>query len=248
MFNIFKKKTIPTTNLSWLHTDIHSHLIPGIDDGVPDAATSVQFIKALMGLGLEQFIMTPHIYDEVHPNTPQTINAAHEVLYKEMQREGLADVYTHSAAEYMLSEQFSGLLAQKEMKAFPDKYLLVEMSWLSEPLKLEELIFQIQTHGYKPIMAHPERYVFYFDNPAAYHKLKEMGCLLQLNLLSPTGYYGKGVEKATAYLIKHKLYDLAGTDLHHERHLSKLTRYVRSGQAYRDLGHLDLKNKELFGQ
>ncbi|QNL51616.1 histidinol phosphatase [Olivibacter sp. SDN3] len=248
MFNIFKKKAVPTTDLGWLHTDIHSHLIPGIDDGVPDAATSVKFIRALMDLGLQQFIMTPHIYDEVHPNTPQTINAAHEVLYREMQNEGLSDVYTHSAAEYMLSENFSGLLAQKEMKAFPDRHLLIEMSWLSEPLKLEELIFQIQTHGYKPIMAHPERYVFYFNNPDAYHKLKEMGCLLQVNLLSPAGYYGKDVAKAAQYMIKNKLYDLGGTDLHHERHLAKLTKYVQSGQAYKDLGHLGLKNKELFGQ
>jgi len=246
MFNLFKSKK-GCRDIAWIGTDIHSHLLPGIDDGVNDVGTSVRFIKELLGLGYSQFIVTPHIYDEVHPNTPETINAAHEKLYVAMQAAGLGDVYTHSAAEYMLGEGFTQLLAHGNLKTYPDNYLLIEMPYIAEPMQLEQIIFQISVKGYKPIMAHPERYVFYFNRPEAFHRLKEMGCLLQLNLLSPTGYYGKEVAKAAAYMIKNGLYDVAGTDLHHERHLAKLSKYVQSGQAYKDLGHLGLKNKELFG-
>ncbi|MCL4639380.1 MAG: histidinol phosphatase [Pseudosphingobacterium sp.] len=246
MFSIFKSKKKQVTDISWVRTDIHSHLLPGIDDGVKDVETSIKFITALIDLGYEQFIVTPHIYDEVHPNTPASINAAHQQLYAAMEQRGLADLYLHSAAEYMLGEQFSSLLTAGDMKVYPDQHLLIEMPYIAEPMQLEQTIFEIGVKGYKPIMAHPERYVFYFNNPQAYHRLKEMGCLLQLNLLSPTGYYGKEVAKAAAYMIKNELYDLVGTDLHHERHLAKLTQYIKSGEAYRDLGHLGLKNKELF--
>ncbi|GAA4785475.1 capsular polysaccharide biosynthesis protein [Olivibacter ginsenosidimutans] len=246
LFNIFKSKK-GSSDISWIGTDIHSHLLPGIDDGVKDANTGVSFIKRLMDIGYHQFIVTPHIYDEVHPNTPETINRAHEKLYEVMEQAGMGGVYTHSAAEYMLGQQFGKLLAAGGLKAFPDNHLLVEMPYIAEPMQLDSTIFDIGIKGYKPIMAHPERYVFYFNKPEAYHRLKEMGCLLQLNILSPTGYYGKEVAKAAQYMIKNKLYDLVGTDLHHERHLNKIIKYVKSGQAYQDFGHLDLKNKALFG-
>lgn len=246
MFNLFKSKKV-CRDVAWIGTDIHSHLLPGIDDGVQDPDTGVRFMKALLDLGYSQFIVTPHIYDEVHPNTPATINAAHEQLYGAMQQAGLGDVYTHSAAEYMLGQQFGQLLERGNMKAYPEKHLLIEMPYIAEPMQLEQTLFEISIKGYKPIMAHPERYVFYFDKPEAYHRLKEMGCLLQLNLLSPTGYYGREVAKAAAYMIKNGLYDVVGTDLHHERHLTKLSQYIKSGQAYKDLGHIGLRNKELFG-
>lgn len=245
MFNLFKSKK-GCKDIAWLGTDIHSHLLPGIDDGVQNVETGVRFIKTLLSLGLDSFIVTPHVYDEVHPNTPTTINAAHEKLYAEMVKRGVGNIPTHSSAEYMLGHQFGDLLARGEIWPFPKNYLLVEMPYIAEPMQLEQTIFQIAVKGYTPIMAHPERYVFYFNKPDAYHKLKEMGCLLQINLLSPTGYYGKEVAKAAAYMIKNNLYDVAGTDLHHDRHLSRLVKYVQSGQAYKDLGHLNLQNKELF--
>jgi len=246
MFNIFKSKKV-RYNLGWLGVDLHSHLIPGIDDGVERADTSVFFIQQLIDLGIIRFIMTPHVYDEVHPNTPESIHFAHLLLQKELTEQGLRDLSTYASAEYMMGDTFPALVESDNLIPFPGKYLLVEMPFMAEPLLLDQVLFLLSVKGYKPIMAHPERYVFYFNRPQAYHKLKEMGCLLQLNLLSPTGYYGKEVAKAAQYLIKNRLYDFAGTDLHHERHLEKLTKYAKSGQAFRDLGHLQLQNWELFG-
>lgn len=244
MFNLFKRQGL--TDLEWMGTDLHSHLLPGIDDGVQNAYTGVRFIKSLMGLGLKQFILTPHVYDEVYPNTSLTIDNAHEVLYKEMQSNGLENIYTHSSGEYMLDAQFNYLLNSGKLRPFPTNHILIEMPWATGPIKLGETVLQIKCHGYLPIMAHPERYPFYFNRPEMYHKLKEIGCLLQLNLLSPVGYYGKDVTKAANYLIKNNLIDLVGTDLHHERHLNKLFQFVKSGKAYKELGHLNLKNRELF--
>jgi tyrosine-protein phosphatase YwqE len=243
MFGLRKKHG--HTDLQWMGTDIHSHLLPGIDDGVQELATSVDFIKKLQGLGLNHFIMTPHVYDEVHPNTPEIIAATHNCLENELRKEAV-DVRTFAAAEHMLGEQFADLLKSNQLNTFPNNFLLIEMPWLAEPMQLEQTIFEIVTKGYKPIMAHPERYTFYFQRPQAYHRLKELGCLLQLNLLSPTGYYGKEVAKTTMSLIKKGLYDLVGTDLHHDRHLGKITQYVKSGQAYKDLGNLNLQNQLLF--
>ncbi|MFC6099395.1 tyrosine-protein phosphatase [Olivibacter domesticus] len=243
MFSLFKKQG--HTDLQWMGTDIHSHLLPGIDDGVQTLVTSIDFIKKLQALGLSRFIITPHVYDEVYPNTPEIIAAVHHTLTDELRKENI-DAYTFAAAEHMLGEQFASLLKNNRLNTFPNNFLLIEMPWLAEPMQLEQTIFEIVTKGYKPIMAHPERYTFYFQKPQAYHRLKELGCLLQLNLLSPTGYYGKEVAKATMYLIKNGLYDLVGTDLHHERHLGKITQYVKSGQAHKDLGGLNLQNQLLF--
>lgn len=244
MFNIFKRQGL--TDLEWMEADLHSHLLPGIDDGVRDAFTGVQFIKNLMQLGLKKFILTPHVYEEIYPNTPHTIDVAHESLYEAMQREGLENVYTHSSAEYMLGVHFGRLLETGNIRPFPTNHVLIEFPWLGEPIRLEQTLLQIRNYGYIPVIAHPERYGFYFNQTDVYHKLKELGCLLQLNLLSPTGYYGKDVTKSANYLIKNNLIDLVGTDLHHERHLNKLFQFVKSGKAYKVLGHLDLKNRELF--
>lgn len=244
MFNLFKKQGL--TDLQWMKTDVHSHLLPGIDDGVKNVYTGVKFLKSLIELGLKQFILTPHVYDEIYPNTPETINLAHEALYTEMELTGMGDIYTHSSGEYMLGEHFDSILRRGELRPFPTNHLLIEMPWLTEPFQLEQTVLAIVEKGYVPIMAHPERYPFYFHQSDGYHRLKDLGCLLQLNLLSPTGYYGREVTRAAEYLIKNDLYDLAGTDLHHERQLEKLIKYVKDGRAYRDLRNLSLRNEELF--
>jgi len=241
MFNLFKRQG--HTNLEWMNTDVHSHLLPGIDDGVPNASSGVHLIKLLMDLGLRQFIITPHVYDEVYPNTPETIDMAHEKLYMEMERSGLEDVYTHSGGEYMLGERFGNLLENNRVRAFPTGHLLVELPWLAEPPQLEQTLFRILSKGYIPIMAHPERYTFYSQQYKMYHRLKDIGCLLQMNLLAPTGYYGREVSKSAEYLRKNNMYDFVGTDLHNERQFGRLAKYVKSGNAYKDLKHLNLKNK-----
>lgn len=244
MFNLFRRRGF--TDLSWVGMDMHSHLLPAIDDGVSSVASSITCLKNLLALGLKGFVLTPHVYDDVFPNDHSTIDRAHEVLYGEMERANLADIYTHSSAEYMLGEKFNALLEAEVLRPFPTNHLLVEMPRLAGSIQLEQVINHIIAKGYKPILAHPERYSFYESRLQTFHNLKDMGCLLQLNLLSAIGYYGKRPTAMARYLIENNMYDFLGTDLHHERQLRKIIKYVKSGDAYKDLGCLTLRNYELL--
>ena len=127
-----------------------------------------------------------------------------------------------------------------------EKYLLVEMSYLFESLNINETLFNIQIKGYQPILAHPERYIYYFKDISRIKKLKEKGCLLQLNLLSISGYYGKEVKHLAQAFLEDNLYDFAGSDLHHDKHLEALTAEVQSGRLYDSLGNYNFKNKVLL--
>lgn len=226
MFGLFKKKTAaPVSALidfSGIGVDMHSHLLPGIDDGSPDAETSVQYIRALMKIGYRKFITTPHIYPDLYPNTRETVLAAHQVLMAKL-RDEQVDVEVVPAAEYFLDDLFADrLVRNEELLTIDANKVLVEISFMSPPPDLNEVLFALIAKGYQPVLAHPERYPYYHTKKEIYHRLKDQGCLLQLNLLSVSGYYGKGVQEAAAYLVKEQLVDLLGTDLHHERHLQAL--------------------------
>jgi protein-tyrosine phosphatase len=241
MFSIFKKKNL-VTNVEWLGVDIHSHLLPGIDDGSPDVEQSVKLIKGLQALGFSKFISTPHIFSELYPNTEYTISNALKVT-----REALvvADVNVEisAAAEYMIDESFE---VKKGLMVLPGNYILIEMSYLNETPNIEHEIFSLQLAGYKVILAHPERYVFYHNAFHRFHRFKDMGVSFQLNLLSVTGYYGKEVKIAADYLLSKECYDFAGTDLHHEKHLHVLSKYITDGDMYKKIGSYQFKNLEAF--
>jgi tyrosine-protein phosphatase YwqE len=222
MFSIFKKKSSVSVDLSDLGTDMHSHLLPGIDDGSPDDATSLMLIKGLQQLGYRQFITTPHIMWDVHKNDVNSITNAHGVLQGALDQAGLS-VPIKAAAEYFLDDHFEGLLSRKiPLLTVKDNWVLVEFSFIAPPRNLKELLFELQIKGYKPILAHPERYSYLVSQKNWYDELKEAGCYFQLNLLSLTGYYGKIPSELAQYLVKKKYIDLLGTDLHHERHLDAL--------------------------
>ncbi|MET0570524.1 MAG: CpsB/CapC family capsule biosynthesis tyrosine phosphatase, partial [Pedobacter agri] len=242
MFNFFTKRN-KITDLSWLGTDMHSHILPGIDDGSPDVATSLRFVKALESLGFNHSIATPHIFKELYPNNFETIAKAKDELQHAMDAAGV-NFKLESAAEYMIDQDFN---LDAEICSLQHQYLLIEMSYLNESPNIIPQIFNVEIKGYKPILAHPERYIFYFKDHSKLQIFKEKGCLLQLNLLSVTGYYGKEVKQLAEYLLKENMYDLAGTDLHHDKHLATLTNVVESGKLYDLIGTYPFKNKELFG-
>lgn len=222
MFSIFRKKHVAKVDLSALGTDMHSHLLPGIDDGSPDEATSLTLIRGLQQLGYRQFITTPHIMWDVHKNNATTIGSAHSKLETAIQQESLS-VPVKAAAEYYLDDHFDHLLSE-DIPLLPvkDNLVLVEFSFVAPPRNLKDMLFELQIKGYKPILAHPERYNYLVSQKEWYDELKEAGCYFQLNLLSLTGYYGKVTNELAQYLIKKKYIDLLGTDLHHERHLEAL--------------------------
>tara|TARA_R110002126_G_scaffold286935_1_gene439217 strand:+ start:1964 stop:2710 length:747 start_codon:yes stop_codon:yes gene_type:complete len=203
--------------------DIHSHLLPGVDDGATDLDTSMALIQRMSSFGIKNFITTPHILGDVYPNTPAIINNKLAVVKKELANRNITDISIATAAEYMLDEQFSELLEQDApLLTLKDNLVLVEMSYFSPPINLFEILFQMQLKGYKPILAHPERYSSYHRDPRIYQKLKTAGCLFQLNLLSLTEHYGIGVQKTAYKLIDENRYDFVGTDTHHENHLQLL--------------------------
>lgn len=223
MFSLFKKKDKNREETYFpITTDIHSHILPGIDDGAPDVATSIELIRGLMQCGITKSVATPHIIGDMYRNNPDTIFAAQKILQEELDQQGIAFELS-AAAEYMLDNYFFELLNNKVLLlTVQDNLLLTEFSYASMPAYIEKMSFAIITEGYSPILAHPERYSYCHHDYKIFHHLKELGFLLQVNLLSFTGYYGKEVEKAANYIIKNDLASYLGTDLHHERHLSAL--------------------------
>jgi protein-tyrosine phosphatase len=238
----FFRKTKSVNDIAWLGVDMHAHLLPGIDDGAADVAQSVRLVRELSELGFSQFICTPHIFTELYPNTPETISDALMVVKTALTIAEI-NVGIDAAAEYMVDETFK---ITEHLLCLPGRHILVEMSYLTEMPNIDRLIFELQIKGYNVILAHPERYHFYHKKSDRYHRLKDMGVLFQLNLLSLTGYYGKEVRLAAEHLLKERSYDFAGTDLHHEKHLNELKIVITNGSLYKMIGHYPFKNKDLF--
>ena len=242
----FKKKKTPLNKLfPQGFVDIHSHLLPGIDDGAKDLETSIALIQKMSSYGIKNFITTPHILGDVYPNTPEIINSKLKEVTDELKRRSLLDISISAAAEYMMDEKFIELIEKEQLLTLKDNLVLVEMSYFSPPINLYEILFQLQLKGYKPILAHPERYNSYHTNIENYHKLKRAGCLFQLNLLSLTEYYGKHVQKITQKLLKENLYDFVGTDTHHENHLLALQE-IATPKILKKIATLFLNNKQFL--
>lgn len=222
MLSFFSRKKSQPFPFHRLVTDMHSHLIPGIDDGSPDIETSELLLKGLLDLGYSHCITTPHIMEDLYPNTPVSIQAAFDRWKVRSEFPALSN-YVRPAAEYLLDGNMDSLLEKKEsLQVLKNKMVLVEISFASPPIHLKELLFQLQMNGYQPVFAHPERYAFYHQHTKEYTDIKASGCLFQSNLLSFTGYYGSGVKQAAEWLVQKKMIDLLGTDLHHEKHLHHL--------------------------
>ena len=243
---LFFKKKIPLTDFfTDGFVDIHSHLLPGIDDGAKDMDTSIALLLKMASYGIKNFITTPHVLGNVYPNSSEVIKQKLAAVKKELEKRKIKGISIQAAAEYMLDEEFSALLDQKDILVLKDNYILVEMSYFSAPINLFELLFKIQLKGYKPVLAHPERYNFYHTDFKSYYKLKQAGCLFQLNLLSLTDQYGKGVQKTSEKLLKENLYDFVGTDTHHQNHLELLPK-IGTKKTLEKIKHLLNNNKKFL--
>lgn len=221
---LFKKRPASVVDLGWLGTDLHSHLLPGIDDGAPDMDTSVALLQGLKTLGFQKIITTPHIFWEMYPNTPAVIAAKKMALERAAVEAGI-DLPLHAAAEYFIDEHFVQALNEKQpLLTLHHNIVLVEFSMITAPMDLLDVLFQMQLQGYQPLIAHPERYIYLQGRKTFFDELKNSGCLFQLNLLSLTPHYGTSVQALAEYLLRQELYDYAGTDLHGEKHLQALQR------------------------
>lgn len=207
--------------------DIHSHLLPGIDDGAKNIGDSLSLIQELQKIGFEQFITTPHIMTSVWDNTRSSINDSLEITRNELKNKNV-NVKINAAAEYLIDTNFITLFKTEQLLTLKENYVLVEISYFNPPLQLFEILFELQIAGYKPILAHPERYSYYHNNFSEYKKLKKSGCLFQLNLLSTIGYYGKSVAETATKLLNLGMIDFVGSDVHHENHILGFSKKIIS--------------------
>ena len=246
MFNCFKKKDKPLLNFATIGVDMHSHLIPGIDDGAKTIEEAITLIRGLQDLGFQKIITTPHIYKEHYPNTKDGILRGLEELKKVLVAENI-HIPIEASAEYFMDDHYESLLDNDEILPLQDKYVLVEMSFFGAPPKLEDYLFKTQIKGYVPILAHPERYLFYHNEFEQFYELKEKGVLLQLNTASLMGYYGRPIQRIAQKLIKEKLIDFIGTDMHHEGHLAYLQANLKHNECQQILSNYETKNAKIFG-
>ena len=219
MFSIFKSKPKLSELIPEGFIDIHSHILPGIDDGSENLAQSTDLLSRLNSMGFSKCIVTPHTLPEIWENTSEGITATFNSTKLQLE-EPLNNMLYRAASEYMINESFLQRLQTEPLLTLKDNYVLIEMSYLNPPLALKEIIFEIQLKGYQPLLAHPERYLFYHNNTKMYETLKKLEVQFQLNLLSSVGYYGTSVAKTTDFLLKENFIDFVGSDVHHLRHVN----------------------------
>ncbi|GAB4016680.1 capsular polysaccharide biosynthesis protein [Spirosoma migulaei] len=243
--NQFSSKELSSTQAPcFWQTDIHSHLIPGIDDGVKTMEQSILCIRQLADWGIQKVITTPHVSQDHYPNDSVTILQGLAALQQQVKQEGIP-IQIEVAAEYMLDNYFLERLEKAPLLTFgSEKYLLVETGWLAKPMLLDEMIFRIQTNGYTPILAHPERYSYYINDLDGIQRLRDQGCLMQLNWMSMTGRYGGHAKTQAKLILKNKWADFIGSDMHRPEDLPALEAFI-SNQGYELLEQQPLRNKNL---
>jgi tyrosine-protein phosphatase YwqE len=245
VFNLFPKKGIPAAQQRIeLTADLHSHLIPSIDDGAVNDDQAINLVRGLQELGFKKCITTPHIYRGVHNNSKEKILSGLSGLNNLLEHHHIK-MEIEAAAEYFFDEQFFELIEKNDLMTFAKNQVLFELPFNSKPIMLADIIFKLNIAGYQPVLAHPERYTFFHNRKLEeYHKLKNAGVYFQLNLMSLVGYYGKEVELTAIELLKNNMVEYAGSDLHKEKHLpvidaalhnGKLAEYFKAGKL---LNHL----------
>ena len=240
LFNIFGKQT--PVDLARLGTDVHSHLIPGIDDGAATMDHSLGMINRFAELGYTKLITTPHVMSDLYRNTPEIILAGLESLRSAVSDAGI-DIQIYAAAEYYFDEQLFHKIDDGKLLTFGESCVLFEFAFNQEPIRVDELIFSLQSKGYQPVLAHFERYVYY-QNIKPAEELRERGVKIQMNLNSLTGHYGSSVQKQAERLIDAGIVDLAGSDCHRIKHLEILENNL-SKKYFHKLLDLELMNYKL---
>jgi tyrosine-protein phosphatase YwqE len=219
MFSFLKSKPLLKEILPNDYIDIHNHILPGIDDGAASIEDTDTLIAGMKELGISNAIVTPHTFFGRWDNTTHDIHTA----FEKQSKEAIDNTYIiRSASEYMLDPRLIAGAKTEPLLCIKDNYLLVELHLFTCPMDLYELLFELKIKGYKIVIAHPERYVYFHNNIQKFEKLKDFGVDFQMNLLSLTGYYSKSILQCTQQLLDYNFYDFTGTDIHHVQHIERL--------------------------
>ena len=246
VLDYFKRKPeeVEALDLSWLQVDMHSHLIPGIDDGSKTMEESLDLIRRLAGYGLRKIITTPHIMYEYYRNTPEIVEIGLEDLRRSVRTEGI-EMEIEAAAEYYMDEIFlEKITVGEKLLTFGDNYVLVETGFINKPQMLFDIIFQLEMAGYRPILAHPERYQYLINDKKLFEELVDRNIIFQVNLLSLTGFYSKQIKDFADMMLERGLIRFLGTDCHNVRYLDMLETLPKHKQ-YDKIRKLELLNTSL---
>ena len=215
MFHFFRRKK--NEPLADWPVDVHSHLIPGVDDGAKSPEDALAILRSLRDLGMKKWITTPHIFYEYYRNDPQTLQNGFRILqeYLSAQQEQFDISF---AAEYYLDEHLFKTIETQKALTFGENFLLFETTMLSEPLDLDDFIFKAGLNGYRLVLAHPERYAYLIGNFKRLEELRDKGVYLQANMLSFLGHYSPATKKMVREMVDLRLIDFIGSDCHHVHH------------------------------
>lgn len=238
IFNIFKSKPTLKELIPEGFVDIHSHILPGIDDGAKNINESISLISQMKEMGFSKVIGTPHTYPGLYENSTDTIKESFDLLKKSLKE----DISIDFASEYMIDTSLINRIREKSLLTLKDNYVLVEMNFISAPNNLYEILFELKLNGYKPIMAHPERYMHLSNKE--FFKLKKFECKFQLNLLSVSGYYNKEVVRKSDWLLKNEMINFVGSDIHSVKHIDFMKNKVKIKNI--DLLEKAIKSNILF--
>lgn len=228
-------------------TELHSHLIPGIDDGVQSVEEAVEIIEFMhTQMGYQKIITTPHIMGDFYKNSRKNIMPGLEAIREALAEKGLS-VQVDAAAEYMVDEAFDQKIEKKELLTFgkDQKLVLIELPFMTEPFNFRSALFELKLAGYKPVLAHPERYTYFYARRDKYEELIDQGIYFQLNMLSLTGHYSTQTQRIAEFLIDKKMVHFVGSDAHNMKHAVSIHNNVIPGKLYHKLMQLELMNNEL---
>ncbi len=244
MLSWFRKEKPLDPRLTLPFVDIHSHLLPGLDDGVQSFDEAEEVIRNFQRLGYKKLITTPHVMSDFFRNTNEDITKKLNEINLMLVQKGI-DVTLEAAAEYYLDEVLlERLQSDSPLLTFGKNYLLFETNFMTEPLNLKEFIFLASTKGYKLVFAHPERYLYLQNNFDKAEDLIGRGVLFQVNISSLSGYYSKGAQTTAQKLIDKGYVHLLGSDCHTLQHV-KILEEARGNKYFQKAISLPLLNNTL---
>jgi tyrosine-protein phosphatase YwqE len=240
-----KEEILPALDMSIFKVDMHSHLIPGIDDGSKTMNQTIGMLSKLESMGYQKVITTPHIMSDYYHNTPEIILNGLEDIRNELSTFNL-NIQVEAAAEYYFDYALMDQLKNREeLLTFGDRYVLFEFPFHAKPHHIDNLFFELLMQGYKPVVAHFERYLYFDDCVSLAKEWREKGISIQLNFNSIFGHYGPEVKLQAERLIDSGAIDFAATDCHNIDHLLILEG-SRTNSYLHKLSRLNLKNNQLI--
>ncbi|CAG5086606.1 tyrosine-protein phosphatase [Parvicella tangerina] len=244
LFGKKKEKDLDPADLSVLKVDVHSHLIPGIDDGAAQMEDSLNLLAEFEAMGYKKVITTPHVMSDYYRNTTDIILNGLDDVRRAKEKRGLS-IEIDAAAEYNLDADFEPKIEAGDLLTFGDNYVLFELPFMSEPPMFNDIVWKLQMKGYKPMLAHVERYGFWHNQWDKIESLKDRGVAIQVNINSLTGHYGPEVKAIADKLIENDMVDLLGSDCHNLNHIGLMQRARRKPALHKVIQSEKLINKKL---